>query len=325
MSEETSAPVEASAEVQEQAPVEGQEQVAQEQVQTEQSKQEAKKEAEVKKKLKQLKIKFNGREFNEELPFEIDDDPKAIEYMTKQLQFAKMATHSAQEKALLEKDVMSFFQQLKENPRKALNNPNFGVDLKKLATEILEEEIANSRKSPEQLKIEEYERKLKEFEEEKKVKEEELRQTKYQKLVDDQYSYYDNEMSKAISKLGLPDSPYVIKKATDYIIYSIENNKDVDVEAIMNVVKDEYSNDIKDMLPRMSPAQLKDFFQTMSPEIIEEIIGEEKIDQIRKKKLAQARQKQAPAKPNILDTGKTGNEQSNKKVEVKSYRDFFGV
>jgi hypothetical protein len=281
---------------------------------------------EIKKKLKQLKIKFNGKEFNEELPFEIDDDPKAIEYMTKQLQFAKMATHSAQEKAALEKDVTAFFQQLRENPRKALNNPNFGVDLKKLAAEILEEEIANSRKTPEQLKIEEYERKLKEFEEQKKLQEEELKKTKYEKLVDDQYSYYDEQISAAINKLGIPDSPYVIKKATDYLIYSIENNMQVDVEAIMNVVKDEYSNDIREMLPKMSPSQLKEFFQSMSPDVIEEILGNEKIDQIRKKKLAQARQKQAPVKPSIPDTGKSSNDTSNSKtVEPKTYRDYFGI
>src|SRR5574343_489951 len=57
---------------------------------------EKKQEAELKKTLKKLKIKFNGKEFDEELPFEISDDEKSREYMTRQLQMSKLSQSKAQ-------------------------------------------------------------------------------------------------------------------------------------------------------------------------------------------------------------------------------------
>ena len=53
--------------------------------------------AEQARKLNALRLKVDGQELEEELPFEIPDDPEAVEYMTRQLQMAKMGSKRAQE------------------------------------------------------------------------------------------------------------------------------------------------------------------------------------------------------------------------------------
>src|ERR1700740_338074 len=75
---------------------------------------------EVKKKLNSLKIKFNGKEVEEKLPFEIDEEH--ADYMRRQIQMAKLAQTKSQESAALERDIINFIQELKTNPRKALSN-----------------------------------------------------------------------------------------------------------------------------------------------------------------------------------------------------------
>ena len=41
------------------------------------------------KRIRELKLKVHGEELTEELPFEIEEDPEVVEYLTKQLQLSK--------------------------------------------------------------------------------------------------------------------------------------------------------------------------------------------------------------------------------------------
>jgi len=262
-------------------------------------------------KLKKLKIKFNGKEMEEELPFEIDDTPENRKWFEKQLQLAKLSTHSTQEKAQLEKEVRAFIEELRKNPKKALANPHIGVDVKALAKEILEEEFENSKKSPEQLKIEEYERKLKEIEEARKLEEDERRQQEYEAVVEREYERYDMLMSQALEKSDLPKSPYVIKKMTDYMIMGLQEGMDINPADVLPIVREEIMNDIKEM------------FGAMPLEVMEQIIGGDNLNKLRKKRLAT---KTPPANPlkQVKDVaGKSDSKPSTE--DKKSFRDFFGV
>jgi len=102
--------------------------------------------------IKKLKLKVDGQELEEELPFEIDDNPEAVEYMTRQLQMSKAAQKRMGEHAQLQKEVKHFLEELRKNPKKILADPSIGIDVKQLAAQIIEEEIANAQKSPNSLK-----------------------------------------------------------------------------------------------------------------------------------------------------------------------------
>lgn len=267
-----------------------------------------------KKRINSLKLKYNGREIEEKLPFDIDDNPEAIEYMTRQLQLAKMSQSKAQDSANLEREVLSFMQELKTNPRKALANPMIGIDIKQLAAEILEEEIENSRKSPEQLKIEQYEAKLKAIEDERKAEKEDSERRSYEQTLERSYEKYDTMLSSALdANPDLPTTPYIVDKMTKYMAFAVEDGYEPDMDIIANIVREEVNNDVKHLL-NILPADK-----------VEQLLGKEVLDKLRKNRLAGG--KKAP--PVTVKT--LGKDVANKKqveqtaAQKQTMRSFFGI
>jgi len=274
-----------------------------------------KKEKEVAKKtLKKLKIKFNGKEIEEDLPFEIPDDEASVEYMKKQLQMSKMASSKSSEKAQLEKELQAFFQELKKNPRKVLADPNIGVDLKKMVAEMIEEEISNSQKTPEQIEREKLETELRTLKEEREAAKEEQRQKELAHLQEVEMQRYDNMMTDALAKhQDLPKSPYIVKKMADYMLLGLQNGVELTAEDVIPLVREEMQDDLKQM------------FAVMPEDVIESIVGKETINKIRKKNIAKAKAvPPAPAAKNGIDTGVTAKTEA-KPAKKQSFRDFFGT
>lgn len=268
-----------------------------------------------KKRINSLKLKYNGREIEEKLPFEIDDDPAAIEYMTRQLQLAKMSQTKAQESANLEREVVAFMQELKTNPRKALANPMIGLDIKQLAAEILEEEIANSQKSPEQLKIEAYEARLKEIEDERQREKEESERRSYEQTLERSYEKYENMMLGALeANPDLPSTPYIVDKMTKYMSIAVEEGYEPDMEIIANIVREEVNGDVKHLL-NILPADK-----------VEQLLGKDVLDKLRKNRLASS--KKAPpvtVKTIAKDVAAKKPDAKPTAASKQTMRDFFGI
>lgn len=269
---------------------------------------------EVKKMLKSLKVKYNGRETEEQLPFEIPDNPESIEYMRKQIQMAKLGQTKSQELSSLQKEAASFIEQLRKNPRKVLSDPTIGVDLKKMAVEMIEEEIENARKSPEQLEKEKLEKELKAMKEEREKEKEENRKRDMDRIQQQEYERYDMLLSQALDKTDLPKTPYTVKKIADYMIMAVNSGMDVTPEDVIPLVRDEMQNDLKEM------------FAVMPEDVIEQIVGKDVLNKLRKKNLQKARSASGTtpiAKPQIKDTGAKA-EPTTKAGAKKPMRDFFG-
>ena len=273
---------------------------------------------EAKKTLKSLKIKFNGREFEEQLPFEIPDDPEAIKYMQNKLQMDRLARVKSQESSDQQKMINQFLTDLKKNPRKVLSDPTIGVDLKRIAAEMIEEEIENSKKSPEQLEREKLEAELKAMKEEREREKEDFNKRELDRLQEQEFERYDMLITKAIEKTDLPKSPYIVKKMADYMIMGLQKGMDVSPEDVLPLVRDEMQNDLREM------------FAVMPEEVIESIVGKDVINRIRKKNLqkaksgsAQAAQQVSNAKPK--DTGANVQPKAAKPADKKKYSDFFGI
>jgi hypothetical protein len=275
---ESSAPAESS-EALEVSPESSEQQL--EEVPAEESAEVAKEEVKAeKKRIKQLKLKFNGKDILEDLPFEIDDDPKAIEYMTKQLQKAKLSESKSQEFSQLEKDVSNFLKELKSNPRKALTNPAIGLDIKQFAAE-------------------------------KSKNEKDMKEREYNKLVEQEYERFDKQISDAINKSELPKSPYVLNKITDYMIMALQNGKEIPVESVVELARNEIMQDVQSMV------------EAMPVEALEAFLGKNAISKLRKQRVAAA--KVAPPQPlksAIQDVG--GKSESKPAGEKVSFNDFFG-
>lgn len=274
-------------------------------------KEQEKAEKELKKAIKKLQLKIDGKEVVEELPFELPDDPAVKEYMTRQLQLAKMAHQRANQYSTLDKEVRSFINELRANPEKVLADPAFGVDLKAFATKIIEQEIEQSKKTPEQIEKEKLETELKRLQAERETEKKELQEKQLQLLEQQEYERYDREMTEVLSASDLPKSPYVVKKMADYMLLALENGmKDVSPKDILPLVREEIHKDIKEM------------FGIMPEDVIEGMIGKDTIGKLRKRNVAKA--KEAPPVPvqkAVTDIGKT--EAKKEAAKKMSYREFF--
>jgi len=263
-----------------------------------------------KKQLKKLKLKIDGKE--EEIEFDLNDD----DFLTKQLQLSKVGQKRAQEKALLEKEVLSFIEDLKKNPRKALSDPAIGLDLKQLAQQIIEEEIENSKKSPEQIAKEKLEQELRELKEEREKEKEDSKKKEFERLKEQEYERYDMLMSKALEKTDLPKSPYIIKKIADYMLLGLEAGKDVTPEDVLPLVREEMQDDLKQM------------FAAMPDEVVQKIIGKDVFTRIRKNDVAKLKKANANAqhlKTSTKSNNETSTSKQGKSEEKLSFKQFFKV
>ena len=261
------------------------------------------------KKYKQLKLKFNGKETTEDLPFEVDE--AQLDWMTKQRQKAMLADHKSQEYAQLEREIGAFVQELRKNPKKALSNPAIGLDIKEFAAQILQEEIEQAQKTPEQIREEDLTRQLEELKAEREKEKDDFSAKELERLTEREYERYDNLMSAAIEASDLPKSPYVVKKMTEYMMLGIENGIDVQPSDIIPILRQEIHQDIQEM------------FQVMPAEVIEQIIGKQNLDKLRKNRV-KAVQPPVPVKSNVRDVAAQKAE-PKKEEKKQTIKDFFGV
>lgn len=258
--------------------------------------------------LKKLTLKIDGEEIEEEY------DPDDQEYMTRQLQLAKVAQKRMQEFASLQKDVVAFVQELKKNPRKALSDPAIGLDVKQLAAQIIEEEIAESKKSPEQIEKEKLQAELQAMKDEREREKQEAQKSEYERLVAQTEQQYDIQIDAALQKTDLPKEDYIVKKIADYLYVGLKAGKDVTVDDVLPLVEEEMLSDLNHLINVLPDDKLDKF------------IGKAIQDRMRKKNVAKAKaSKQAVGSNKALDVAKKSGESKKKEGPKKTFKDFFGV
>jgi len=261
------------------------------------------------KRIRELKLKVHGEEFTEELPFEIEEDPEVVEYLTKQLQLSKAAQRAMQEKSTFEKQVGQFFQDMKSNTKAKLIE--LGIDPKEFAAQVIEEEIKKAQMSPEQLKQMELEQELARLREEAKSKEEQFNQRELERVRAIEFEKIDNQMTQALDRSDLPKKPYVVRKIAEYMLYGANNGIDLSPEDVLPLVRQDLLGDLQEII------------NTLPEDKAEEFIGKEVLNRFRKKNLAKAKQTPASVKSSIRDVG--GNVKSEPKSADKvDYKKFFG-
>jgi hypothetical protein len=260
--------------------------------------------------LRSLRLKVDGREIEEDLPFEIPDDPEAVEYMKRHLQMSRMGTKRAQEYAQLEKEIRQLITEGTKNPRQLLKELN--IDERELARQIIEQEIENSQKSPEQLEKERIEQELRSLKEEREREKVEFEKKEFERLQEQAYEKYDAQMTSALEKSNLPKEPYVVKKIADYMLVALQEGYDVSADDVIPLVKQELEKDIQTLIG------------AMPDEALEQFLGKQRLANFRKKNLAKA--KEAVAVSSAKAVKDTGGKTSAKEPEKKmSFKDFFGV
>lgn len=263
-------------------------------------------EKELEKRLKKLKLKVDGKEIEEEL--DLDNDEELVRH----LQMAKMGQKRAQEKAELEKQVRAFFEAFEKDPFAAMQE--LGKDPNQVIDDYINKQMENAKKSPEQLQREQLEAELQRMKTEREREREELKSKELERLQQQEFERYDMLMEQALTKSDLPKTPYIVKKIADYMLIGLEAGHDVSPEDVIPLVREEMHGDLKEM------------FNSLPEEVIEGLLGEQVLNKLRKRRVAKSQEAQkALGKAPIQDTGKTSKGQENKSKEKVSFKQFFGV
>lgn len=263
---------------------------------------------EVKPNIKTFNIKVNGK--NKEVKLDLNNDKDLERYIN----LAESSTEKFEEAAMTKKQVEKLIVELKNNPLSILKHKDLGLDVKKLAAQILEEEMKENELSPEQKKLRDMEQKLKEYEEEKKRIEEEKEMSARELMKSKAVQQFDEEVSQALSGSNLPKSPYVVKRISDALleVYSLQDDKgnplypDASVKDVLPFVQEQITQELKAM------------FEVAPDEVIEQLLGG-KLNTMRKNRVAKA--KSVP--PKIQDTGKKTEEKKEDDSEKIPFSKMF--
>lgn len=269
-------------------------------------------EAPKQKQLRKIKYKMDGQEIEEEY------DPENEDFMRDQFTKAKVSQKRMQETANLRKqieEVGQFLAQAKGNPAKLRTLiKELGGDEKEIARMIVEEEIANASKTPEQLEREKLEAELKDLKDKQKKDQEESKVREFERLKQQETLRYDTLIGQAIEKSDLPKTAYVVKKFADYMLVGLQNGLDVTPDDVLPLVREEMFSDLQEMI------------KSMGADKVEGFIGKDILSQIRKKNVSKARSNPAvSAKQSIKDTGSKSQEKPKDDAPRKTFKDFFGV
>jgi Txe/YoeB family toxin of Txe-Axe toxin-antitoxin module len=270
---------------------------------------------EAKKMLKSLSYKLDGQDFTENLPFEIPDDPKAIEYMRRELQMSKMGQKRAQYASGLEKDIQNLVKDIKANPFKVLQDPALGVDVKDAIKKYIEQEIENSQKSPEQLALEAAQQELKALKDQQEFEKKSAAEQEQQRMAQKFEQEYDEQITNALNSRKIPRSPAAVKKILDYAQLAVNANKDVSINDIIPFVAEELRNDYLEHVNALPDESLEEFF------------GKTVVDRLRKTavKRVKTAASQNPALKAPTKAPSTGKAAEPVKAEEKkqTYKQFF--
>lgn len=271
------------------------------------TKKDVKKAAEVEKRYKKLKLKVDGKEVEENL--DLDNDEELIRH----LQMSKMGQKRAQEKADLEKQVEAFFKAYQKDPFATMRE--LGMDPNKAIDDYINKEMENSKKSPEQIEAEKARAELQALKAEREREREESKSKELARLQEAAFQQYDTAMETALAKSSLPKTVYNVKRIADYMLVALQAGKDVTPEDVIPLVEEELNNDLQEM------------FASLPEDKIEKLLGNDVINKLRKRRVAKAQAaQQAVGKSNIQDTGKSDSKNSKEKSEKKmTYKDLFGI
>lgn len=257
------------------------------------------------KNLKKYNLKVDGKESEEEV--DLNDD----EGMTKRLQLAKASQKRMQEATELRKAAEEFIDMLKTNPRKVLTDPNIGIDLKKLAMEIINEEAENAAKSPEQQEKEKLQKELEELKSKYEKDEKDRKDREFSRLQAEHEEKIQSDIESALKTNELPKTPYTVRKMAEMMMLALQNDIDLSPKDLVPLLRKQMSSDFKE------------FIGASSDDILEEIIGKERISGLRKKNVAKVKNQQVAQTANsVKSTGKAevkADKKDSKKIEMKDF------
>lgn len=271
---------------------------------------EAEKKAEAARR-KKYQLKVNNKVRDIEL--DLDNDEEVAKYLQK----AMAADEKFQEAAMTRKQAEALVEMLKKDPLSVLKHPSLGVDIKALAQKVINDELEEMEKTPEQKEREKLEKELKELKAERERLAKEKQESEMARMQAQAHQELDEQIDLAIRSTDLPKSPYVVKRIADAMIDAVGMGyEDITVQDIMPYVEEQIRNEISEM------------FGAMPDEVMEKLLGKGRLDNYRKARVAKVKAKPVETAKQVKDSGKATEAKKeaakeDPKKDIK-FKDFFG-
>lgn len=266
-------------------------------------------------KIKQLKLKVDGQELIEDLPFEVT--PEQAEYLKKELQLSKMANKRAQEAADLRKkhqaresELNQFLELLKEKPELILSQ--MGKNPVELAEKWLQDEVEKMSMDPKERRIKELEAEMKKIADEKAAAKKAQEEAQKNFLRDKYASDFESQLTKAMESGSIPKEPELVNSMVAYMAKAIEAGVDISFDEIVPLVKNSHRSLVKNTLKGFSAQELM------------ELLSEAQVNDLLVKKTPPKKKVAPPNAQSVKDSGATKSDDPEKpKLRNKSMRGFF--
>lgn len=161
---------------------------------------------------------------------------------------AKAAHRRFEEASSMRKEVEGFLTALKQNPIAVLQDPSLGLDFRKIAEDYLYDQIKREEMSPEQRKIQEYERKLAEMQAERERFE---RESTEQKITEEQHAYaqkIEAEFTEALESSGLPKTTETVRRMAYLKRRALDAGYDMPATDLVVEVRESYLEEQRSVL-----------------------------------------------------------------------------
>lgn len=213
---------------------------------------------------KKYQLKVNGQDKELEL-----DEKSLTAYLQKGLaadQRLEELTKSKRELQRREAELEDFYEQMEKDPRGTLKkHPRLSkLDLRSISEQELLEHLERESMDPRDLKIKEYEAKLKEREDKDAYEKEQRERKEYQEKLQGITLERKNAIAKSISTIlnnpesTLPHDPRVVGRIAQYMQYCIKNEIPFTQDQIIQKVSKDFDQDYQVFFAKANPKRIYD-------------------------------------------------------------------
>lgn len=262
-------------------------------------------EEEVQQMIREFTLKVNGKEYRRKIDLSNEDE------LQKELQMALAGRQAMQRSAELEKAYRNDIDRLKTDTASVL--AELDIDPVEFAARVIENHLAQSAKSPEEIEQERIASEIQKMREEnarlKKEAEDRLRQSEMSKIEKE----IETDILDALEgDSELPANPEVIAMVADNMLWAMQNGWE-DVTA-------------KDVLPTVK-AELQQKFRSIAGSLksnaaLKALLGDDILNNLREERVQQAKNQVNTL--NNIKSQPIQQKQEEKPVKKISLRDFMG-
>ncbi len=145
----------------------------------------------------------------------------------------------------MRKQAENFVHLLRTDPKKILLNPNLGVDMRKIAEEIVWEQIQEQALSPEQKKARDTQLELEKYKEDEKKTKAQREEAEAKELHDKYSADYDTRMTAALTSANVPKTAATVRRMAFYMLQAVQNGYDVQPADVAERVRQDYIEEVK--------------------------------------------------------------------------------